>query len=133
MALAEAKRAGAYESIMGNAEGYLVEGSSSNIFVVTAGQLRTPPLADGLLEGITRGRVIEIAAGAGLRVVEEHLLPDDLRRADEAFITSSVRGVMPVVGVDGATVADGRPGRVTRNLMARYAEFLVRVATGDKH
>ena len=130
MALAEAKRAGAYESIMCNAEGKVVEGSSSNIFIVKDGKIRTPTLDDGLLDGITRHRVFELAGALGRPVEEGHLLPDDLRQADEAFLTSSVRGVMPVVRVSGSAIGAGAPGPVTRDLMDLYARFLSRVAAG---
>ena len=131
MALAEAKRAGAYESIMCNAEGRVVEGSSSNLFVARGGELCTPALEDGLLDGITRRRVIELLHGAGREMAEAHLAPDDVRRADEAFITSSVRGVMPVVKVDGAAVGGGAPGPITREAMALYARFLAGAARGE--
>lgn len=131
LALAEAKRRGAYESIMCNADGRVVEGSTSNLFVVGAGAIRTPAIEDGLLDGITRRRVWELASSVGLAVDEGHVLPDDLRRADEAFLTSSIRGVLPVVEVDGAKIGSGRPGEVTRRLMALYAEFLSRVAAHE--
>jgi branched-chain amino acid aminotransferase len=111
MALAEAKRAGAYESIMCNAEGRVVE--------------------DGLLDGITRYRVVELAAALGRAVEEAHLMPEDLKQADEAFLTSSVRGVMPVVRASGEPIGSGTPGPVTRDLMDLYARFLSRVAAGE--
>ena len=131
MALAEAKRAGAYEAIMCNAEGKVVEGSSSNIFMVKDGKIRTPTLDDGLLDGITRRRVFELAVALGRPVEEAHIMPDDLRKADEAFLTSSVRGVMPVVRVSGSAVGTGSPGVITRDLMDLYARFLSRVAAGE--
>ncbi|MBI4511430.1 MAG: aminotransferase class IV [Deltaproteobacteria bacterium] len=130
MAFAEAKRAGAYESIMCNAEGLVVEGSTSNIFAVKDRVIRTPALEDGLLDGITRRRVLQIACDAGYALEQVHMRPDDLRLADELFLTSSVRGVMPVVRVDGMPVKDARPGTVTRELMALYDQFLARVAVG---
>ena len=131
MALAEAKRAGAYESIMCNAEGRVVEGSSSNIFLVKDGKIRTPAVADGLLDGITRRRVVELAHSLGRGVEDAHILPDDLRGADEAFLTSSVRGVMPVVRISGQPIASGTPGPLTRDLMDLYSRFLSRVAAGE--
>ena len=131
MALAEAKRAGAYEAMMCNSEGKVVEGSSSNIFMVQAGKIRTPALEDGLLDGITRRRVVELAGALGRPVEETHLVPEDLRGADEAFLTSSVRGVMPVTRVSGQTIGEGTPGPVTRDLMDLYARFLSRIAAGE--
>jgi branched-chain amino acid aminotransferase len=132
MALAEAKRRGDfYEAVMANAEGRIVEASTSNVFVVKGGVVRTPPLEDGLLDGITRRRSIELL-GELLRspVEQAHLAAGDLTGAEEAFLTSSVRGVVPIVRVDGAPVGDGKPGPVTRDLLAAYDAFLADVAAG---
>jgi branched-chain amino acid aminotransferase len=129
LALAEARRTQrAHESIMCNAEGLLVEGSTSNIFVVNRGMVRTPALEDGLLDGITRRRVLELARAEGIECEETHLLPDALRGADEAFLTSSIRGVLPVVVVDGVPVRDGRPGPITRRVMQSYERYLAAAA-----
>jgi branched-chain amino acid aminotransferase len=130
MALSEAKARGAYESIMLNTDGWLVEGSTSNLFVVRGGALRTPALAGGLLEGITRGRVLELAHAAGVGAGEAHLGRDDLVHADEAFLTSSLRGVLPIARVDGGAIGAGAPGPITRTLVAAYQAFLERVAVG---
>ncbi len=129
LAIAEARRRhpGANEAIMCNAEGQITEGSTSNVFVVTRGEIRTPVLADGLLDGITRRRVLSLA---GRPVSEGHLHRGDLRDADEAFLTSSIRGVLPVTRVDGRPVGAGRPGPVTIALMERYRRFLEGVASG---
>jgi branched-chain amino acid aminotransferase len=127
MALAEAKRAGAYEAVMLGPDGRVAEGSTSNVFAVRGGRCTTPFLSTGLLPGITRQRVMELAADAGVAAVEGDLLPDDLRSADEVFITSSIRGVMPISQVDDQALA-GAPGPVTRRLMSLYDDFLARVA-----
>lgn len=124
MGLSEAKARGAYESMMLNEAGFIAEGSSSNLFMVRENTVYTPTLEDGLLAGITRGRVIEIAVASGLVVSESHLRPDDLRSADEAFLTSSLRGILPVTVVDGVPIGVGAPGPITRRLLAQYAEFL---------
>ncbi len=130
MALAEARRVGAYEAIMCNRDGRVAEGSTSNLFVVRGGRLTTPTLATGILSGITRQRVIEIAHAAGLDAAEGDLRPEEVRASDEAFITSSIRGVMPVSQVDGQVIGDGLPGPITRRLMELYAGFLADVARG---
>ncbi|HWM87247.1 MAG TPA: aminotransferase class IV, partial [Kofleriaceae bacterium] len=131
MALAEAKRAGAYEAIMCSPDGRVAEGSTSNLFVWGGGgRLATPALATGLLPGITRQRIIDLARAADLTVEEADLRPDDVRGADEAFITSSIRGVMPVSSVDGRPIGDGTPGPTTRRLMQLYAGYLADVARG---
>jgi branched-chain amino acid aminotransferase len=121
LALGEAKRRfGAYEAVMSDAQGRLAECSTSNIFVVEGGRVRTPALEIGILHGITRQKVLELAAQSGIPTEEAELFPDDLRQADEAFLTSSVRGVLPVVRVDGKAIGSGKPGPVTRQLMALY-------------
>jgi len=130
LGLREARARGAYECVMLNADGWIVEGSTSNLFVVRGEAVRTPAFTDGLLDGITRGRVLELARAAGIAADEAHLGPDDLFRADEVFLTSSLRGVLPVVRVDGARIGGGRPGPVTHALGAHYARFLERVAAG---
>jgi branched-chain amino acid aminotransferase len=130
MALAEARRTGAHEALMCGPDGRIAEGSTSNVFAVRAGRLTTPTLATGLLPGITRLRVIELAAGAGIATDEADLFPDDVRGADEVFITSSIRGVLPVARVDDGAVRGGAPGPITRQLMALYQGFLSEVAAG---
>lgn len=130
MALAEAKRAGAYEAIMCGPDGRVAEGSTSNLFAVRGARITTPELTTGILSGITRQRVIDIARAADLPVEEGDLRPDDVRGADELFITSSIRGVMPVTVADGRPVGEGVPGALTRRLMELYARFLADVARG---
>jgi branched-chain amino acid aminotransferase len=115
-----ARRLGAYEPILLNASERLTEGASSNLFVVRGERLLTPPLADGLLEGITRGLVLELARGDGLDAAEESLRADDLRSADEAFLTSTLKGVLPIRRCDGWPIRAGRPGPITRRLMALF-------------
>lgn len=122
LAVAEARRKGAYEALMCDGVGRIAEGASSNLFVVRGDRIATPPLSVGLLEGITRRRAIRLARGLGIPVDEVGLWPRDLESAEEAFITSSVRGVMPIVRVDEQAVGEGRPGPITCRVMAAYAE-----------
>lgn len=129
LALAEAKRSGAHESIMLNPEGRLVEGSTSNVFVAHGGRLATPAFDDGLLDGITRRRVLELAAAAGIPAGEAHLGDANLRTAEEAFLSSSLRGVLPIARVDGVKLP-AAPGPITAELMRRYDDFLAAVAAG---
>lgn len=120
LALAQAKERGAYEAISVAAGGELLEGSTSNLFLVKDGALLTPPLDVGILDGITRQVVIEAARGDGLEVRERLLFPPDLYRADEAFITSTLREVIPMVRADGVPIGDGRPGPITRRAHAAF-------------
>ncbi len=121
LAVQEARAAGAHEALLRDSVGRVTEGSSSNLFLVMSGRLVTPPLEAGLLAGITRAALIDLARRDGLEVDEEHVWPADLARATELFISSSIRGVLPVVRCDGAVVGAGVPGPVTRRVMALYA------------
>lgn len=122
MALAEARSRGAHEAVMCDAEGRIAEGSSSNVFAARGGVLVTPALEIGLLAGITRQRVIELAREDGLAVEEGALTPEELRGADEVFITSSIRGVLPIRFVDDREF--GAPGPMTSRILDRYARYL---------
>jgi len=124
LALSEAKRSGDYEAIMCDRDGLLAEGSSSNVFFVEEGKLLTPSLSVGLLAGITRQRVLEIATTLRIEVEEGHFGPDRLRSASEAFLTSSIRGVLPIRAVDGTALPAGVPGPVATQVMAAYTSFL---------
>ncbi|HEX8950664.1 MAG TPA: aminotransferase class IV [Polyangia bacterium] len=128
MAVAEARKRGAYEAILCDNVGRITEGSSSNFFLARGGWVSTPPLSVGLLEGITRRKVLQLLAAAHIRAAEQPLWPIDLHRADEAFITSSVRGIVPITRVDGEPIGDGKPGPITRRVMQAY-DALVRAAT----
>ncbi len=120
LAWSEGKRLGAFEPILLNADGRVTEGATSNVFIVVGGRLETPPLGEGLLEGITRGIVIDLARQERLPVSEEAFGPDRLRGADEAFLTSTLKGVLPVRRCDGWPIRHGRPGPITRRLMDLY-------------
>ena len=121
LALGEARRRSkAYEAILCAGDGSVAEGSTSNVFAVVGGEVRTPPPEVGILDGITRAKVMGLCRDAGIPLAERRLSPDELRGADEAFITSATRGVLPVTTVDEKPVGGGTPGPVTRKLMALY-------------
>jgi branched-chain amino acid aminotransferase len=120
LAVREAQAGGAAEAILLNQEGQVAEGASTNVFLVKGGQVVTPPLAAGILEGITREIVLEVAREAGVAIREAAVTPADLRDADEVFVTSSTREVMPGRTLDGRPVGDGRPGPVTKQLLAAF-------------
>ena len=122
LALAEARRHGAYEGVMLSADGAVTEGSTSNVFAVSNQVIFTPAIGVGILAGITRQRVIELAGQAGFTVEETRLEPDDLHGADEVFITSSIRGIVPISELDGVEIA--APGPVTSTISELYAGFL---------
>lgn len=129
LAVHEAKQKGAQEALVLGRGGQILEGASSNIFVVKDGKVRTPEPQPGILIGITRATVLAAAAEAGIPVEEAEVRPEDLYRADEAFLTSSIREVMPVVSVDGRTIGSGAPGDITKRLHQGYLRAVAR-ATG---
>jgi len=101
LARAEARRLGADDALMLNTRGEVAEASSSNIFAVFGDELVTPPVQAGILPGIARLSILELAPSLGLRPVERTLLPTDMLEADEVFITNSVREVVRVAALDG--------------------------------
>jgi branched-chain amino acid aminotransferase len=120
LAMQEAFKRGAFEGVMRNYRGELAECTTSNFFIVKSGVVLTPPIDAGLLAGITREFVFEVGAGAGIPVREQVLLDADLFGADEAFLTSTTRELVPITRVDDRAIADGRPGPITRALLAAY-------------
>jgi branched-chain amino acid aminotransferase len=124
LAMQEAYRRGAAEALMKNHRGEIAECAMSNIFVVTKGAVRTPPISAGLLAGVTRAFVLELAAKTGVRAFEETLREEDITSADEMFFTSTTREIVPVVRVDDRVVGTGKPGPVTQRLRAAFAEAL---------
>jgi branched-chain amino acid aminotransferase len=120
LAVREAQARGAEEALLLNQEGRLAEGASTNVFLVRGGAVTTPPLSAGILAGITREVVLELGAGLGLLVREDPLGPDDLREAEEAFLTSSTREVVPIRRVDGLPVGEGRPGPITLRILEAF-------------
>ncbi|HEY7792205.1 MAG TPA: aminotransferase class IV [Vicinamibacterales bacterium] len=117
LAMQEAIRRGAFEGVMKNHRGELAECTQSNLFVVKDGAALTPPLESGLLAGITRQFLLEIGPEAGIPVREAVLTEADLTGADEAFLTSTTREVLPIVRVDDRPIGNGRPGPVTTRLL----------------
>lgn len=120
LAMQEALRQGAEEALMLNQQDEVAECSQSNFFVIKGGRAMTPPLSAGLLPGITREFVLEVAREAGVPAGEKALKMADVWAADEAFITGTTREITPVVKIDGRPFGDGRPGPVTRQLLEAF-------------
>lgn len=121
VALAEARRRGAHEALVGNTRGELCEGTGSNVFVAVDGALVTPPLSSGCLAGITRELLLEWAAKEGLAVEERPLPLAVLEAAQDVVLTSSTRDTQPVATLDGRDLAGGELGRAAAELFARHA------------
>ncbi|MFH2006009.1 MAG: aminotransferase class IV [bacterium] len=115
-----AREAGAYEALLVGPDQELVEGALSNLFLVREGRVLTPPLSTGPLAGITRQVVLELLPSLGIDGGEASLHLADLPGASEAFVTSSVVEVLPVISVDGRLVGAGRPGPTTLRILEAY-------------
>ena len=122
LAAQQALKHGGFEAVMRNYRGELTECTQSNLFVVKDGAALTPPLESGLLPGITREFVFELGRDAGIAVRERVLRDDDLFRADECFLTSTTRELLPIVTVDDHKIGGGKPGPVTLKLLKAFRE-----------
>ncbi|MEW6447949.1 MAG: branched-chain-amino-acid transaminase [Bacillota bacterium] len=123
LAKIEAGLIGVQEAIMLTSDGYVCEATGDNIFIVKNGKLVTPPPHLGILEGITRNTVMEIARGKGIPVFERNFTRHDVFIADECFLTGTAAEIIPVVKVDGRVIGDGRPGEVTWDLIRAFREL----------
>jgi len=124
MAKIEVARAGAFGGIMLNNEGFVTEGTADNIFIVKKGVLYTPPSYVGILQGITRDTIMEMASEAGYDVREQVFTRHDVYIADEVFFTGSGAEVIPVINCDGRTIGEGTPGPVTRFFIQAYRQLV---------
>jgi len=126
----EAVEAGAMETIMLR-NGLVTEGSASNVFVIKAGEIVTPPKAELLLGGVTRDLVLELSRMHGLPVREAPIREFSLRSADEIWVTSSTKEILPVTTLDGKPVGDGRPGPVWETIRVLYAQCKEKLRAGN--
>jgi D-amino acid aminotransferase len=122
-----ALRAGAQEGLYVH-DGKVIEGTTSNLFVYHRGRLLTPPV-EGLLPGVTRRQVQQLALAEGIAVVEKPVSVRTLKEADEVFVTSSVAEVRPVIRIDGRPVGSGRVGPVTRRIQRSYRQMVDRLVS----
>ena len=120
----EALSAGVDEAIILDIDGFVNEGPGYNIFVISQGKLFTPSSSEGLLAGITRETVFEIAKQGKIEVIENRISPYDVFNADEVFFSSTAGAIIPVVEVDGRKIASGTPGPITKRIYELYFEML---------
>ncbi len=125
LAKIEATQAGCLEALMLNHKGELAECTGDNVFVVQHGTIHTPSIDSGILEGITRASVIDLAREAGYPVIERTMDRLDVFKADECFLTGTAAELIPVIECDGRIIGDGKPGPITRELLKRF-QALVR-------
>jgi len=124
LAMREAGRVGALEALIVDAKGLVLEGGSSNVFLVVGGRLVTPDVSAGILAGITRAHLLELAANLGIPVELRTPSLNEAYAADEVFISSSIRELMPVVRLDDRTIAGGKPGPVFRRLLSEFRKHV---------
>jgi branched-chain amino acid aminotransferase len=122
LAMRQARSQGADEALMLNNRGELAEGSLTNVFIVDDNVVKTPSLDAGILPGITRELVLDFAEKKGFETEETTLLPDQLFKADEVFLTGTTKEVTPVAAVNDCIIGDGTPGPVTMALFEAYRE-----------
>ena len=123
LAKIEGTDAGTVEALMLNHKGEVAECTGDNIFILKSGVLKTPSTDAGILEGITRNAVLQLARDAGIPTQETTLIRHDLYVADEMFLTGTAAEVVPVVSLDGRLIGDGKPGPITRRLLELFHEF----------
>ncbi|MDN3511388.1 MAG: branched-chain-amino-acid transaminase [Candidatus Jettenia sp.] len=123
LAKLESIQAGAGEALMLNKDGYVAECAGDNIFIVKNNTLLTPPESAGILIGITRNIVMELATEIGIQVKEELMTRYDLYIADECFLTGTAAEIIPVVRIDGRIIGTGKPGKVTLSLLKKYQDL----------
>jgi branched-chain amino acid aminotransferase len=123
MARIEADLAGADEALMLNEAGNVAECTADNVFIVKHGQISTPPVSAGALQGITRSVVFEIAAKLGIKILETDITRHDVFVANECFLTGTAAEIVPVVKVDGRLIGSGKPGPVTTRVIAQFREM----------
>ncbi len=123
MAKMEAKDAGADEAIMLSQEGHITECTGDNIFLIREGKISTPPISEGILEGVTRELVIELARKRGIEVTERVLVRHDLYVCDECFATGTAAEIVPITEVNKRLIGTGKPGKVTLQLTADFVAY----------
>jgi len=119
-----ARATGCDEAILLNEQGYLAEGSTTNIFLMNNRELITPSLESGVLPGITREAVLEIARAANIKTMERQVELKELIEAEEAFVTNSILELMPLTLLDGKPIGTGKPGQLTKELLAAYRKLV---------
>jgi len=124
LARTTARTAGYDEAIFLNEQGYLAEGSMTNIFLVSHGQLITPCFESGVLPGITRDAVLDIARTSNIKATERWVELNELVEAEEAFLTNSILELMPLVTLEGRPIGSSKPGKLTKDLLFAYRKLV---------
>ena len=124
MAKIEAKMAGCVEAIMLNLDGSVAECTGDNIFIVKNGTVMTPDVMSGILEGVTRAAVMDIARSEGIEVIATRMARYEVFTADECFLTGTGAEIIPVVEVDRRPIGNGKPGKMTKRILEKFHELV---------
>ena len=124
MAKVEALKAGAKEGLMLNEQGYVAECTGDNVFIVKKGEVLTPPVSDGSLDGITRQVIFDLCAELEIPIREASMTRYDLYTADESFLTGTAAETIPMVKLDEREIGDGKPGPISLKIMAAYGRLV---------
>ncbi|MED3561165.1 aminotransferase class IV [Bacillus xiapuensis] len=119
-----AHEAGCFEAILVR-DGYITEGTSSNVYMVKDGMVYTTPLSKQILSGITRMAVKKVTESLGIPFIEKKFTPEELLQADEVFITSTTSEILPIVNVDGKSIGKGNPGKLTMEIYHKFKGFIL--------
>ena len=130
LARQEARAVGADEALLLNEQGFLAEGSTTNVFLVSCQMLITPSIESGALPGITREAVLELSQSMGVMLVVKQAELGELLTAKEAFLTNSILEIMPLTRLDDKPIGSGRPGALTQRLMSAYQELIIKETKG---
>tara|TARA_Y100001970_G_C14220383_1_gene852291 strand:+ start:699 stop:1604 length:906 start_codon:yes stop_codon:yes gene_type:complete len=131
MAFMQAKREKAFDSIMLNYKGYVTQGTTSNVWIVKDNTIKTPPLQAGILEGITRKTLLQLAkSDDSLKIEQVNFTAEELINADECFLTSTMKEIVPVTQVDNSPIGTGTVGPLTVKLHSLYSDFVKRTIEG---
>lgn len=128
LAKIEAKKSGAFDALMLTGDGFVSECTTSNIFIVSEGALKTPP-KQLVLEGITRNTVLDVAKKIGVKAAEEKFRINEVYSSQECFITNTSLELMPVVRVDDNIIGDGRHGKLTKKLLEDYRGYVIKATS----
>jgi D-alanine transaminase len=126
LAYAAARKAGAHDAIFVEADGSVTEATAGNVFIFTAGTLRTPPKGPKILPGVTREKILQAARESGIACREEAITKAELLDAEEIFISSTTNETLPVVSVDGKRIGSAKPGEVTKQVREAFLRAFVR-------
>lgn len=133
LAFAEARALGAQDAVLLDLDGHVTEGTTNNVYMVKGGRVLTAPGRVGILEGITRRYLMGLAGEAGIEMGEALITAAEFAAADELFMSSSIKEVMPITTLNGKPVGGGKPGPVTRRLAQAYKELVARSTQKGRH